>query len=160
MADVFSEVAYQALVGGTGLTVTKYPIDAVGVTLTASGKTTGVYKFAAAGANVAQIVAKAVLLVPWRLAWCGLNTFSATGVFIIRLGRAAGGAVAMTQVLAELFANEISAAGTEAQKNIPWCATVLPNAATDAVVGDAASNNAGADDTVVASVGIMRGMGT
>ncbi len=152
MSDVFELTIYQQLVGGSGLRTTRYPINAAGTTLTASGKTTGAYKFAALGANVAAIVAKATLLVPWRLAWVSLDNPSAASIYVVRLGRGAAGGAAMATVLYE--------ANATVEKPLPWCATVLPDALTDALLGDLASSNVAADDTALCSVGVMTGMGS
>lgn len=146
------------LIQGAGIVTTKYPVNAAGTSLTASGMTTGAYKFAAANANVKAPVAKAVITSQWRLAWFGLNTFSATSIFVIRLGSGSAAATAIATI-SEWFCNEISAAGVMAAVPIPWAATVVANGTTDAVLADAASSNAGADDTVVLSIGIQTGMG-
>lgn len=141
---------------GTGLVVTKYPVNAAGVSLLASGKTTGVYKFAAANANVKQIVAKNIVGANFRLVWLGLDTFSATGIYIIRLGSGTGAAAAIARIV-ELYANEITAAGALGIMPIPQSPLVTFDGANDAILGDAASSNVGADDTVVASVGVLTG---
>ena len=57
MAGLKSEVdiLYNALVNGPNVTLTRYPVGAAGQALTASGKTTGAFKYAAAGANQVQV---------------------------------------------------------------------------------------------------------
>ena len=85
MSDVFAQVTYNAVAGGQAVRVTKYPLNAVGSTLTASGKTTGAYKFAAAGANVVAIVAKNTIGANWLYAWFSLDNPSAGSIFVVRL---------------------------------------------------------------------------
>lgn len=150
---------WNMLVGGTGVVVTKYPVSAAGVSLTASGSTTGAYKFAAAGANVKSVVAKAVITSVWRIVGFALNTFSTTGVFVIRIGKAGTAGAALTAVLGEYVVNEISAAGLMSNIPIPFSASVTIDGLTDGLMCDAASANAGQDDTVVFSGSVMTGMG-
>lgn len=160
MADAFRLATVNQLATGAGIRVTKYPVNAAGTSLTASGLTTGAYKFAAAGANVKAIVAINTVGANWRYAGFALNTFSATSIFVIRLGSGTGAGVAMTIVAGEWVVNEISAAGVMASVPINWAPTVVANGTSDACLGDAASSAAGADDTVVCSLSIMTGMGT
>lgn len=46
---------YNALVNGPSVQLTRYPVNAAGQALTASGMTTGAFKYAAAGANQVQV---------------------------------------------------------------------------------------------------------
>lgn len=144
----------------SGIVCTLYPAAAAGTSLKASGMTTGAYKFAAAGANVKQIVAKNTLAINWTIAGFGLDTFSATSIFVIRLGNGAAAGAAVTQVLAEYKVNEITAAGVCNTTTIPYAAQVQNNGTTDALLADAASSNAGADDTVVIAVSVLTGFGS
>lgn len=151
---------FTTLVAGTGLVNTKYPVAAAGTALTASGMTTGAYKFAAAGANVKAIVAKAGIAANYRVVGVALDTPSAASIFNIRIGRGAAAGAAVTQVLYELTVEVATDAGGYVQMNLPFVATVVADGATDAVLGDAASSNAAADDTINASVTVATGLGT
>jgi len=154
------QTVYNQVVGGVGPVVTKYPANAAGTALTASGMTTGAYKFAAAGANVKAIVAKATITSQYRIVALGLDTPSANSLFVIRVGRGAAAGAAVTQVLMEIHANLAVANGPFTPIVFPFIATVAADGATDAVLADAASSNAGADDTIQASVSVMTGMGS
>lgn len=147
-------------VGGTGVRITKYPVDAAGVALTASGMTTGAYKFAAAGANVAEIVAKATITENYRVVGVALDTPSAASIFVVRIGTGAAAAAAMTVVLFELGLEVATDAGGYVSMLLPFVATTVADGLTDAILGDLASSAAGADDTANATVFVATGAGT
>lgn len=148
-----------ALVGGAGVRITKYPVDAAGTTLTASGMTTGAYKFAAASANVKSIVAKATILVNYRIIGVALDTPSAVAIEVVRIGT--GTAAGAALVIAFECTMEVATdAGGYVSMIFPITFTRTPDGVNDLVGGDLASSNAGADDTANASVFIQTGMGT
>lgn len=154
-----TQQTWLADVAGAGTVVTKYPVNAAGVSLTASGSTTGAYKFAAANANVKQIVAKNTVGANYRLVWANFNTYSATSIFVIRLGSGSAAGTAIAQIV-EIMMTEISNVGVSPPQWFRYSPTVTANGTTDAILGDAASSNAGADDTIVASVGVATLIGT
>lgn len=154
-----SRELWAQFVGGTGLRNTKYPVNAAGVSLTASGLTTGAYKFAAAGANVKSVVAKATVTTNFKIVGLCLNTFSATSIFVVRLGYSTAAAVAIATIAAEVVVNEITAAGVVPFMLLPATATQVADGTNDLIAGDAASSNAAADDTVVVSVTVQTGIG-
>lgn len=153
-----------ALIFGAGTTVTRYPAGAASSGLTAAGKAVGAYKYAAANANVVAIVAKAVVAANWRFAWLTLDTPSATSLFVIKLGHGAGAAGAFSGNTMELGYNflTVTAAGELVLPPIwiPYSPYVANDGATDGVLADCASNNAAANDTINAAVGIMTSLGT
>lgn len=142
-----------------GLVTTIYPAAAAGTALKASGLTTGAYKFAAAGANVKAIVAKATIAAVWQIVAFALDTFSATSIFIIRLGNGAAAGGVLTTVQGEYKVTEISAAGVSNSVSLPYAGQTVNNGVADAVLADAASSAAGADDTVNIHVSVMTGFG-
>lgn len=156
---------YNQLVGGGGVTVTRYPVTGVGavgkvgVTCTLSAVGGVGYGYAAAGAKVVELLAKATLLVPWRLVWLQTTAPSAATIYVVKLGRGAGAAALMTQTFGEFGIDYTVAKGPMAEVILPFCPTVTPTPATDAIVADAASAT-GAADTIDLAVGVMTGMGT
>jgi len=143
------------------MVVTRYPASAVGVTLTGSGSTTGAYKYAAKGANVAQILAKATITVPWRIVAYCVSVTSAADIFVVKLGRGTGAAVLMTQVLWEAEFDLDATFSVAPTVPIPWgaTATVQADGATDAILGDLANEDA-TDRTLNVSVSVGTGMGS
>jgi len=152
---------YNATVNGAGVVVTKYPINAVGVALKGSGSTTGAYKFAAAGANVAQILAKATITVPWRIVAYSLTLPSAPDIFVVRLGAGTGAGAVMTAILWESEIDLDATFSLSLPIPIPWGAspTVQPNGTTDAIVADLANEDA-TDRTANISLTVVTGMGS
>lgn len=148
-----------AMVGGSGVRITKYPIDAVGTTLTASGMTTGAYKFAAASANVKSIVAKATILVNYRIIGVALDTPSAVAIEVIRIGTGTAAGAALV-VAFEAVMEVATDAGGYVSMIFPATFTQSPDGVNDLVGGDLASSNAAADDTANVSVLIQTGLGS
>jgi len=157
-----ANATWLASVGGTGVRITRYPALAAGTQLKASGNTTGAFKYAAAGANVKAIVAKATIGVNCKIVGVVLDTASATSIFVIKLGNGAAAGGAMTAELIELVVENASAAGGSQTMMIPGNvqAVIIADGATDAILGDAASSNAAADDTINAAVLIATAYGT
>ena len=161
----FVQSVYNAVQGqgGSGVQITRYPSQAVSIKLTASGKTTGAWKYAAANANVAAILAKATILGnPWRLAWFALDTLSATSNFVVKLGVGAAAAGAFTKVFGEfaISSTTVTAAGEYVVQpvslpllHMPF---VTPDGATDGILGDLASSGVAADDTAYIAVGVAQ----
>jgi len=149
---------YNQQIGGPGIRVTKYPVDAVGVTLTSDGAGVGAWKFKAAGANVVNIVAGGVIAngTPFRLVWVSLDTPLHVAIFVVRLGVGVAGA-AMATVLGEYNAN-LLVAGPGQNITIPFCATSIAAAAL-AILGDVASSTA-VNETINAAVGVGTGFGS
>jgi hypothetical protein len=152
---------FNVQIQGVGMVVAVYPTAAAGTALKGSGSTTGAMKFAAAGANVKQVVAKATLTPQWRLSSWGIDTMSALDIINVRLGAGAAGGAAMTQVLWEQKAHQITLAGTEPYSSIPWgaTATIVSNGTTDGVLADLANASA-ADITANIHLGIATGFGS
>ncbi len=150
-------------VGGTGVRITKYPVNAIGTALTCSGKTTGAYKFAAANANVKAVVAAATITTNFRIAGIGLDTPSASSIFVLRIGSGTGAGTAVQQIVETHFSTTIvTAVGTHAQMAqwFPYSPTVIADGTNDAILADATSNNAGADDTINVTALVATGIGT
>lgn len=126
----------------TAVVYTKYPLNAVGVTLTASGMTTGVYKYAVA--NEVNLVA-AIATAFW-VAGVMVNTFSILGVYVIKI--LSGVATAGVQ-RAEVMVEALTLVGVH---DTNWLPVPVKFVAGGAVIGNAASGNAAQDDTCVASV--------
>lgn len=146
---------YNTLVGNaaTGVRIQNYPFttadttELAGTALTASGVTTGAYKYAAGNANVKAILAKNVIGVNFKIIGCALNTPSAASIFVFKVGNGAAAGGAMTR-LAKVHMEIATDAGGYVPIFFPFAATVVADAATDAMLADAASSNAGADDTI------------
>ncbi len=150
---------YQQLVNGNGIRVTKYPLDAVGVSVTGDGAgATGAWKFKAAGANTVAIVAGGVIPngTPFRLVWLSLDTPAHVAVYVARIGVGVAGA-AMTPVLGEYMVDML-VAGRGVGQPILFCGTQIAAAAL-AILGDLASSTA-VNETMNFSVGVVTGMGT
>jgi len=143
---------------GSGVRVTKYPVDAIGVTCT-SGATT--YLFDGAGANTKIIIAAGVLTpgTPFRLAWIGADTPSAVNVWIIRVGISTAAGAAYETTLYEAFVDML-VAGRGVQISVPFAATILASTTgpVRAVVAEVASTTG--SKTLAVSLGIMTGMGS
>jgi len=150
---------FQQLVNGSGIRVTKYPLDAVGVAVTGDGAgATGAWKFKAAGANTVAIVAGGVIVngTPFRLVWLSLDTPLHVCVMVARIGVGVAGA-AMVPVLGEYMVDFL-VAGRGVGQPIPFCATQTAAAAL-AILGDVASSTA-ANESANFNVGVITGMGT
>ncbi len=145
-------------VGGPGIRVTKYPVDAVGVQVTSDGAGTAAWKFKAAGANTVAIVAGGVIPngTPFRLVWLSLYTPAHVAVYVARVGVGVAGA-AMTPVLGEYMVDML-VAGRGVGQPISFCATQIAAAAL-AILGDLANSTA-VNETMNFSVGVVTGMGT
>lgn len=152
-----SRSVYNQQAGGTGIRVTKYPVDAVGVTLTADGAGVGAWKFKAAGANVVNIVAGGVITngTPFRLVWVSLDTPLHVAVYVVRLGVGVA-AAAMAPVLGEYVFNML-VAGPGVGQTIRYCATETAAAAL-AILGDLAVSTA-VNETANCNIGVMTGIG-
>lgn len=149
----FIQKVYNAQVGGTGVIMTKYPVAAVGTALKASGNTTGAYKFAAVGANTKAIIAAGALTAPFKIAGYFVDTPSAASIFNFRIGRHSAAGATMTQVIAESGMEVATDAGGYVPVFFPPGSVATINVdANNGVMGDAASSNAGADDTINMSV--------
>lgn len=146
-------------VRGTGLRMTRYPATAAGTALKASGNTTGAYKYAAASANVKQIVAKNTITGGFKIVGLALDTPSATSIFVVRAGSGTAAGAAMVQLI-ELHTEVATDAGGYVEMFFPFVATIASDGANDAIVADAASSNAAADDTINCSVSVLTGLGT
>jgi len=132
------------------LTYTRYPALAVGTTLTASGMTTGAYAYAAAGANEAQIIAAALITTYYWVAGCAVSTPSNPSVFVIKI---MDGLITAGVTLFEMQFGEIIGTGLQGiTQCVPIPVGVQANIGT---CGDAASDNALADDTINCSVLVM-----
>jgi len=151
---------YNQQVRGTGLRMTEYPANAAGTALKASGLTTGAYKYAAANANVKAIVAKATITENFKIVGLVCDTPSAASIFIVKIGNGAAAAGALSAQLIEVRFEIATDAGGYPGLQFPFVGTVVPDAATDGILGDAASSNAAADDTINASVSVLTGLGT
>ena len=161
----FVQSVYNAVQGqgGSGVQITRYPSQAASVALKASGKTTGAWKYAAANANVAAILAKGTITGnPWRLAWFALDTPSATSLFVVKLGVGAAAAGAFTKVFGEFAMNTVNVTAVgeytipAVQIPLMHMPFVTPDAATDGILGDMASSGTAADDTANVAVGVAQ----
>ncbi len=151
---------FLAAIGGQNTVTTIYPVAAAGVAIKGSGSTTGAFKFAAAGANVAEVVAKNTVGKTWRIGNFGIDTMSALDIIVVRLGKGAAAGQAMSAVLYERKFNEITLAGLEPSADVPWYSTasVPADGATDGCYADLANASA-ADITAKIHVGITTGFG-
>lgn len=150
MADQYTRALVMGRYRTDALVITRYPLLAVGTTLTAAGMTTGVYAFRALGANEIQIVAANDIATEFWLVGISLGTLSASSIFVVRIG---SGTVASMVRRADfqVAAVVVTAVGVYAvvQVNSP---IPLYFAANSRIVGDMASNNAAADDTATCAV--------
>jgi hypothetical protein len=159
---------YNTLVGNTatGVRIRNFPFttenseESVGTQLKASGNTTGAYKYAANSGNVKAIVAKNTVGSNYKLIGCALNTPSATSIFVIKLGYGAAAGGAFTAVTAKVHMEFATDAGGYVPITFPFAATVVADGSTDGVLGDAASSNAAADDTINCVVFLATGFGS
>lgn len=151
---------FNQLVQGTGVRITKYPVDAAGTTLTASGMTTGAYKFAAAGANVKSIVAKATITGNYRVIGVALDTPSATSIFVVRVGGGTAAGAVLGRIAFEAVMEVATDAGGYVSIVFPFAPTITSDGTNDLLGGDLASSNAGADDTANCSVLVATALGT
>jgi len=130
------------------LTVARYPASAVGATLTASGMTTGVYKYLAA--NEADIIAAAgIATVYWVIA-VAPGTAATRAIYTIKLGTGTAGT--MTDVAEFCWdITTVTAVGVMAtgQINSP---IPMYFAASAATIGNLANSSAVADDTCICAV--------
>jgi hypothetical protein len=127
----------------TGAVVyTRYPLAAVGTTLTASGMTTGAYKYLTA--NEVYIVAASVITTAFYVAGVSIETFTATGALCVKI--LTGIATAGVQ-RAEIAFNQITAAGSMGMNWLPVPPKFIANAS---IIGNLA--HATADTTAVAAV--------
>jgi len=113
-------------VGGSGVRLNTYPATVAGTAFTAT-------TIPVVAAKVVAFVAKATILVPFRIVGCAIDTQSAAclGFHVLGVGAAAAGA--MTTVLWEYFQQYIAvAAGFPIAHWAPMAATVTPNGTTDA----------------------------
>jgi hypothetical protein len=156
---------FLAEVAGSGVTIARYPSQAAGVALSASGKTTGAYKYAAANANVKQILAKGTLAsgTLFRIVGCVLDTPSAASTFVIKLGVGTGAGTAINRSIEFGFSVVTVTAAGEYPLMPVWfryAPTIVADGANDAILGDAASSNVAADDTINVAALVATGMGT
>ena len=138
---------FGVLYDGT-LTIARYPASAVGTTLTASGMTTGAYAYLAG--NEAQIMAAATIATVFWLVAIAPGTPSVRSIFTIDIGSGAAGT--MTSI-AEFHwdTTEVTAVGVMQMGQIN-CPIPMYCLANGAIIGNAASNNVGADDTCICAV--------
>lgn len=152
---------FNAVVAGSGVTITRYPANAAGTALKASGNTTGAYKYAAASANVKQILAAATITSgPFRILGFVLDTLSAASIFVIKLGSGTGAGTALNRAV-EWGWNEVTAVGQIGPVVFPasYVPTIPNDGVNDAILGDAASSNVAADDTVNCAVFVAQNIG-
>ena len=163
MAGLKSEVdiLYNALVNGPAVVLTRYPTQAAGSALTASGKTTGAYKYRAAGATQVQVVAAATNTAGMWVAGTGLHTLSIAGIFVLWVGR---GTIPAAILLAEVEVVRetvvVTAVGTYGHilttQFLPYPVFVRAGVG---IALDLASSNVGQDDTAVGHVVVVTGLG-
>ncbi len=147
---------YVARSATSALVMRRYPSAAVGVQLTASGNTTGVYQYALLGANEATIVAAGGILSPagtqveFWLAGVALDTRLAVGVYVVKICEGAAGGPATRR--AELQEEQATAVGGSPGMVLP---IPLYYPVGVEISGDLANNDAGADDTANCSVLVL-----
>lgn len=152
---------YNQQVQGTGLRMTRYPvINNAGSKLTASGNTTGAYKYAAAGANVIALAAAGAITTRFKIVGLAIDTPSAASIFVFKLGRGTASAAAFGAQLVEGGFEVATDAGGYVEMFWPAVATVAIDGVNDALVADLASSNAVADDTLLAAASVLTGLGT
>lgn len=136
---------YDELIDIGAVQLTRFPSQAIGAALKASGNTTGVYLYAAAGANQVQIRTAAQNTLGYWVWGMGIDTPSASSIFVLWLGR---GTIANAVLAAEreIAVVQVTAVGTYAIPEVEFPRPILVRAAVG-VAMDLASNNAGADDT-------------
>jgi hypothetical protein len=161
------DILYNAIVNGPSVQLTRYPANAAAAALTASGMTTGAYKYAAAGANQVQVVAAGTNTTGMWVCGASLRNPSAASIFVLWIGR---GTVPAATRLAELdfedtqFVFGGAAAGSVTIDLLLPRDGFLPMAifvrAGVGIALDLASSNAGADDTANGTVIVMTGLGS
>jgi hypothetical protein len=152
---------FNASIAGSGVTITRYPANAAGTALKASGNTTGAYKYAAASANVKQILAAATITSgPFRIVGFVLDTASAVSIFVIKVGSGTGAGTALNRQV-EIGWNLKSDVGSFSPVILPaGCIPTIPNdGVNDAILADAASSNVAADDTINCAVFVAQNIG-
>ena len=157
------DILYNAIVNGPSVQLTRYPANAAAAALTASGKTTGAYKYAAAGANQVQVVAAAVNTAGMWVCGASLRNPSAGSIFVLWIGR---GTVPAATRLAELDFDTFTLAGAAAgaltvmqPMDIMLPLPIFVRAGVGIAL-DLASSNVGADDTANGTVIVMTGLGS
>ena len=165
MAGLKSEVdvLYNALVNGPAVVLTRYPALAAGQALLASGKTTGAYKYAAAGANQVQVTGLTAALNTLGVWVAGgaLSACSVAGIFVMRILRGTiTTAVAMADLQAEVIGSGAAAADTlETRPKTMFFPIPLFVRAGVGVAMDLASSNAAQDDTAAGAIYAYTGLG-
>ena len=155
------DLIYNAVLNSPAVQLTRYPTQAAGAALTASGKTTGVYKYRAAGATQAQVVAAATNTVGMWVAGAGLHTLSIAGIFVLWIGR---GTIPAATLLAEVEVVRetvvVTAVGTYGHiLNTLFLSYPVFVRAGVGIALDLASSNVGQDDTAVGAVFVYTGLG-
>jgi len=156
---------YLSHVSGSGVRITRYPttVGNTGKALTASGNTTGAWKYAAAGANVVEVVAPGTIVVNFKIVGIAVDTPSAASNFVIKVGTGGNGTgAAMGTELFEIQFEFETDAGWYESTMLPSSvqAQITVDGVTDSIDADAASDNALADDTINFHALVATGYGT
>lgn len=153
------DLLYNAILNGPAVQLTRYPTLAAGSALTASGMTTGVYKYAAAGANQVQTIAAGLNLTGMWIAGGHIaNPSSVVSInYILWIGR---GTIPAAVRAAELqwLAQQVTAVG---QLTFPtlFLPIMLFVRAGVAIALDLASSDAANDSTANGAVFVYTGLG-
>lgn len=157
------DILYNAIVNGPAVQLTRYPTLAAAAALTASGMTTGAYKYAAAGANQVQVVAAGTNTTGMWICGASLRNPSVGSIFVLWIGR---GTIAAAVRAAELDFDTFTLAGAAAgalvlmqPMNIMLPLPLFVRAGVGIAL-DLASSNAAADDTANGTVIVMTGLGS
>ncbi len=155
---------YNAILNGPAVQLTRYPLNVAGQALTASGMTTGVYKYAAAGANQVQVTGLTAALNTLGVWVAGgtLTALSVAGIFVMWIGR---GTIAAAVRAAELSfeAHGSGAAAADTLAGLVKTAFFPLPLFVRAGVGvamDLASSNAAQDDTAAGAIYVYTGLGS
>lgn len=157
------DLLYNAILNGPAVQLTRYPANAAGQALTASGMTTGAYKYAAAGANQVQTTGLTAALNTagvW-VAGATLTALSVAGIFVMWIGRGTIPAgVRAAELSFEAHGSGAAAADTLAGLvKTTWFPIPLFVQAGVGVAEDLASSNAGQDDTAAGAIYAYTGLG-
>ncbi len=168
MAGLKAEVdlLYNAILNGPAVRITRYPTQAAAVGLTASGMTTGVYQYRAAGANQVQVIAAVTNATGMWIAGGSLRNPSAPSIFVLWIGR---GTAATAVLAAELNFEDTQFVLAGAAAGAVTVDLLLPRdrffplplfvRAGVGICADLASSNAAADDTANGTVSVYTGLG-